>query len=185
MKKLKGKVNISTLPMMEFPLIGPDIPHIEHQSVHTILQLIKKKDKTPLVNYNQAIALTSIKLKNGEELLSLEYRYFIYEIVNMLNTLDYEVVYNFLNVDWEKILGSRNIRRKILFENPLLKSAKDKLDMDMEIFRGHIDVTKGAVDCPKCGSEETLSVEQQTRSADEPMSIFSNCLQCKWRWRAQ
>jgi DNA-directed RNA polymerase subunit M/transcription elongation factor TFIIS len=131
--------------------------------------------------------LTSLKFKHsGEPVLTLEDRYFVYEVVNMLNELNYEQVYNFLSTDWETVFGSmHNIRRKIIFDNPLMAPARDKFQLDMEIFRTRVDVTKGAVDCRKCGSEETISMEKQTRSADEPTSVYVFCTQCKHKWRAQ
>lgn len=38
--------------------------------------------------------------------------------------------------------------------------------------------------CPKCKSKKTLSVFMQTRSADEPTSVFMSCVECRNRWRA-
>lgn len=36
--------------------------------------------------------------------------------------------------------------------------------------------------CNRCGKRETTYYELQTRSADEPMTIFINCLPCGKRW---
>lgn len=165
---------------------APAVPHIQTQNLVTMLPTITKQDGTPIIDYNQSLALTSLKFERGDNILTLEDRPFVYEIVNMLNELDYEVVYNFLNAGWEKVFGQgAGLRKKILFENPLLESSKERLAMDMEIFRNRVDVAKGAVDCKKCGSEETLSVEKQLRSADEPMTIRVTCLQCGYKWTAQ
>ena len=35
----------------------------------------------------------------------------------------------------------------------------------------------------KCGSRNTTFYEMQTRSADEPMTQFITCLDCKNKWR--
>ncbi len=187
MKHLKGTVKTVTPLPVAAPLATlPATPQIPTQSLTTMLPTMKKKDGTPLVDYNQALALTSLKFERGDPILTLEDRPFVYEIVNMLNELDYEVVYNFLNAGWEKVFGSgAGLRKKIIFENPLLVKAKNKLAMDMEIYRSKVDISKGAIDCKKCGSEETLSIERQIRSADEPASIFSSCIQCGYKWRSQ
>ncbi len=187
MKHLKGTVKTVTPLPVAAPLATlPATPQIPTQSLTTMLPTMKKEDGTPLVDYNQALALTSLKFERGDPILTLEDRPFVYEIVNMLNELDYEVVYNFLNAGWEKVFGSgAGLRKKIIFENPLLVKAKDKLAMDMEIYRSKVEVSKGAINCRKCGSEETLSVSKQIRSADEPESILANCLSCKHRWRVQ
>ncbi len=187
MKKLTGTVKtVAPLPVATPLATTPAIPEIHTQSLVAMLPSIKKEDGSPLIDYNQSLSLTSLKFQGGENILTLEDRPFVYEIVNMLNKLDYMVVYNFLNTDWEKIFGSgAGLRNKILFKNPLLSGAKDRLDMDMEIFRNRVDVSKGAVDCKKCQSDETLSIERQIRSSDEPMTIRVICLQCGYKWTAQ
>lgn len=151
-----------------------------------MLPSLKKSDGSPLVNYNQAVALAGIKFPDGEPVLSLTDRYFVYEVVNMLNNVDYEVVYNFLSADWTKVFGNiHDIRKRMLFENPLLESARDKFQMDMEIFGNRLDVSIGAIDCRRCGSKETISKEIQNRGADEITSVYCTCLQCNHKWRAQ
>lgn len=37
--------------------------------------------------------------------------------------------------------------------------------------------------CGKCGSRETTYYQQQTRGADEPMTVFIKCMKCGNRWR--
>lgn len=37
--------------------------------------------------------------------------------------------------------------------------------------------------CPKCKKRETTYYEQQTRGADEPMTIFISCVCCGKQWR--
>ena len=187
MKKFTG--TIQTTPATQAPLptaVTPAVPEIATQSLVNLFPSMKKADGTPLVDYNQSIALTSIKFSTGEPVLSLNHRYFVYEIVNMLDSLDYDVVYNFLSADWAKVFGNvHDIRKKILFETPLLDSARDKLQMDMEIYRDRLDISIGAINCPKCSSKETMSKERQNRAADEPVSIYCSCLQCNYKWRAQ
>lgn len=50
----------------------------------------------------------------------------------------------------------------------------------------YIDVSTvpdGAFTCSKCKSKKTSFVEMQTRSADEPMTLFIQCLSCSKRWK--
>lgn len=42
---------------------------------------------------------------------------------------------------------------------------------------------KGMFQCGKCRSDKTTFYQQQTRSADEPMTIFAMCYACKFRWK--
>jgi DNA-directed RNA polymerase subunit M/transcription elongation factor TFIIS len=187
MKKFTGTVQTTlAVPTPATPVAGPPVPEIATQSVTNVLPTLKKSNGSPLLTYDQAVALSSLKFSTGEQILGLNNRYFVYEVVNMLNSLDYEVVYNFLSADWAKVFGNvHDLRKKIILENPLLEPSREKLQLDMEIFRNRVDVVKGAIDCKKCGSEETISVEKQIRSADEPMTIKVTCLQCGFKWTAQ
>ena len=187
MEKLTGTVKTAApLPVATPTAEMPAIPVIEKQSLVTLLPSIIKEDGSPLVTPNQAIALTNLKFERGDNILTLENRPFVYEIVNMLSKMDYEVVYNFLNAGWEKVFGSgAGLRQRIIFENPLLSKSKDKLAMDMEIYRNKIDVEKGMMSCPRCRSDQTLSVAKQVRSSDEPMTVKCSCLSCTYKWTAQ
>ena len=42
---------------------------------------------------------------------------------------------------------------------------------------------KCTVQCPRCQNNEALFMELQTRSADEPMTIFYRCTACKFNWK--
>lgn len=42
---------------------------------------------------------------------------------------------------------------------------------------------KCQIKCPKCPNEQALFVEVQTRSADEPMTIFYQCTKCSYNWK--
>lgn len=49
-----------------------------------------------------------------------------------------------------------------------------------------LDPTKGGeFTCRKCGQNKTTHYSLQTRSADEPMTVFVTCLTCGNRWRTQ
>lgn len=41
----------------------------------------------------------------------------------------------------------------------------------------------GMFKCGKCKSMKTTYYQMQTRSADEPMTTFVNCMNCNNRWK--
>ena len=45
------------------------------------------------------------------------------------------------------------------------------------------NVEDGIFQCRKCGSRKTTYYSLQTRSADEPMTNFITCIECKNRWK--
>lgn len=42
---------------------------------------------------------------------------------------------------------------------------------------------RGAFKCGRCKSEKTQYYQLQTRSADEPMTTYANCLNCGKKWK--
>jgi len=45
------------------------------------------------------------------------------------------------------------------------------------------NVAEGIFQCRKCNSRKTTYYSLQTRSADEPMTNFVTCIECKNRWK--
>ena len=64
---------------------------------------------------------------------------------------------------------------KALFDE---KARKDKIKFEFKP-EAMTDIFK----CRKCGSRSCSYYEVQTRSADEPMTQFVNCLDCNNRWK--
>jgi len=173
MKGLKGTIEVVEGPEEFIPI--PEFKPEALKTVEGILNILKKEDGTPLVTKEQANTLSNLKFKDTNEyILTMEGIYFLYEVVNMLNNeqMGYTGTLNFLSVDWIKILGKNNIRNKMIFQNPLLEQAKEKMLFNLEIYRNKIDVEKGAVDCKKCSGSETISVEKQTRAADNLLLLW-------------
>lgn len=59
-----------------------------------------------------------------------------------------------------------------------MKARQDKIKYEMKP-EAMTDVFK----CRRCGSRSCSYYEVQTRSADEPMTQFINCLECGNRWK--
>ena len=64
---------------------------------------------------------------------------------------------------------------------------KEKIDIKMKrdqmLFEMKPESMTDAFLCKKCRKRECSYYEVQTRSADEPMTVFVTCLNCKTRWR--
>ena len=73
-------------------------------------------------------------------------------------------VYDIFPENWKELLD--------------LKIKRDQIKYDLKP-EAMTDVFK----CRKCGSRSCSYYEIQTRSADEPMTQFINCLDCGNRWR--
>lgn len=66
---------------------------------------------------------------------------------------------------------------------PSLELNRMNFEIEKDIFRNKPLLGKGIFKCEKCGSDDTEDYEKQTRSADEPMTVFVHCRKCNARFR--
>lgn len=69
---------------------------------------------------------------------------------------------------------------------PLIKSvrlARREADDVLGGDEAWENVQKADVTCPRCGNGQAYFMEVQTRSADEPATLFFRCTSCKVQWR--
>lgn len=45
-------------------------------------------------------------------------------------------------------------------------------------------VPEGSYTCRRCRSKRIVTIQKQTRSADEPMTCFHTCVECDNRWKS-
>jgi transcription elongation factor S-II len=65
---------------------------------------------------------------------------------------------------WEELIKAKSIRDKNKFEQ-------------------NFEAATDTFTCRKCRSKKCTYYQMQTRSADEPMTIFVTCLECGTRWK--
>ncbi len=58
-----------------------------------------------------------------------------------------------------------------------------KIKIDQSHFQSNIEASTDMFTCKKCKSNRCTFYEMQTRSADEPATIFITCLDCGKSWR--
>lgn len=61
--------------------------------------------------------------------------------------------------------------------------ADKQLIREQKILEGNKSRATDQYKCHRCGKRECTFYEMQTRSADEPMTIFINCINCGKRWK--
>ncbi len=141
-----------------------------------------------LLTDDQIRQLIQIKLANGNHFFSIstdENRSYLFSLVGDLNKYGFEPIYN-------DLLGGRDgkgdpfTERKEYYYSisPSMGEARHKARIDSEIYRDKVETSEGAFTCGKCGSRETIAVERQTRSADEPMTVTGVCVHCENTLRA-
>ena len=63
------------------------------------------------------------------------------------------------------------------------KLIEEKIKRDKNKFETNIAAATDTFTCRKCKSNQCTYDQMQTRSADEPMTTFVNCINCGCRWK--
>ena len=64
-----------------------------------------------------------------------------------------------------------------------LKMLAEKENMDKAMVAQAERSISTSLQCSKCGQRKVTYTEAQTRSADEPMTLFCTCLNCGKSWK--
>ena len=117
-------------------------------------------------------------------------RYFLFNQVKEKN-IPLHLLYNFiLNFKSEKSIDNiRTILTNFLsvsessYWNGLESNENKILDEDDEMKKHVIQIEEGPVVCRRCNGKKVMSINKITRARDEPITVFSNCVTCKYSWK--
>jgi DNA-directed RNA polymerase subunit M/transcription elongation factor TFIIS len=190
MKQFRGaNVRISAPQNQTLPLnnmtgfnLGPQQGFMPIETAATILT------RTNLLTQEQIAGLTELTI-GGEPLLSAADRNAIYEVIGLIAKLGYDATYEYLsssvaNVQVGDLMTINRVRKNLVWMSPTMEKPRHKYEVDVEIKRNKTEVVAGASRCGRCGSEEVMTAQRQTRSADEPMTNFNLCVSCGNRWKS-
>ena len=71
---------------------------------------------------------------------------------------------------------------KVQWQHPEFDDIIFKQKEQDDFIVNPFEVEEGVLTCPKCSKSRTFSYSKQTRSADEPMTTFATCMNCKHKW---
>jgi transcription elongation factor S-II len=60
---------------------------------------------------------------------------------------------------------------------------EQQMKRETKLLEGNKDMATDQFKCGRCYKRQCTYYEMQTRSADEPMTIFIRCLNCGKQWR--
>jgi len=70
-----------------------------------------------------------------------------------------------------------------LFPEKWKAMVESRTKMEAQLLEGDKDMATDMFKCTRCGKRQCTYYELQTRSADEPMTIFIRCIHCGKQWR--
>ena len=73
-------------------------------------------------------------------------------------------------------------QEKFVWNHPEFSEIIFKQREQDEFIVNPFEVEEGVLTCPKCSKSRTFSYSKQTRSADEPMTTFATCMNCRYKW---
>lgn len=68
------------------------------------------------------------------------------------------------------------------WEYPIYSQISSKIEEFDQYLAKPFEVVEGVIECTKCHSKKTWSIQRQTRSSDEPMTTYSRCVECGNQW---
>jgi len=209
-KKLKNEIdNIKILPNVDYIINSVGIG-IKLSNIENIYNDVPKDMKSYLnKNINRADSIVKILsiIKDSSKCLLLEagiYEFsLVYSVINNIDNLLIPSIYKdklnsitkyidkkshlYVNKLYNMIMNKDINLQMVAFMQP------HEIDEDkwIEILKTHTlrDYYKENIastdlyQCRNCGESKTQAVQVQTRSCDEPMTIFITCLVCKNRWK--
>jgi DNA-directed RNA polymerase subunit M/transcription elongation factor TFIIS len=71
---------------------------------------------------------------------------------------------------------------QLLWSNPTFDVEKKKIEEENDFMVCPYEISEGVLTCGKCGCKKIFSFSKQTRSMDEPTTVFALCSECGNKW---
>jgi len=71
---------------------------------------------------------------------------------------------------------------QLLWLNSLFDDERKKIEEENDFMVCPYEISEGVLTCGKCGCKKIFSFSKQTRSMDEPTTVFGLCSQCGHKW---
>ena len=139
-------------------LISLDISYLNLVPI-TVLRPVELQQLTTLVYRD-----------TDEKILVLGNRSMLFEIISLLLIIGY--------IDTVAFLSNLTSESEFLPSLPTMRVAREKSILDLKILKWKPKIEAGTSRCHRCKSQQLWVYEKQTRSSDEPMTLFYQCMNC-------
>lgn len=125
----------------------------------------------------QVQELLALRYPDGRAIIDLQRRDILLEIIGMLKNNPYPEVVTFLQS------SSVTKASDVLWGQKAMDEGREKVAREISIRQMEEKGIKGIGKCRKCQSTELVSARTQTRSLDEPATVFVRCILCGHKWQ--
>jgi len=94
----------------------------------------------------------------------------------------YQVIGDVMNKKKLEDLLKKIKQKRIGWNHSSFDFARAHMEEQDDFIENPFEVVEGVIDC-KCGSKRVFSYSKQSRSADEPMTTYAQCVQCNSKWQ--
>jgi DNA-directed RNA polymerase subunit M/transcription elongation factor TFIIS len=114
-----------------------------------------------------------------------------YQIITSIQKFGYESTIKLMEdqsiltpkQEYEGKIGKDQINEGIIFGSDEFSDLYKAYINNANIIREPVLQSEGLMDCPKCHSSKTQSVQKFIRAADEPPVNYNSCDVCKYKWK--
>ena len=147
------------------------------------------EDETKSINLEKGIYNYAIKESNNNKIIKKwDNPYFVQLYLDRLKSI-------FVNLKNEKLLDKIKtdeippqtlafMTHQEMNEDIWKELLEKKMKRDANKYTNNIQASTDMFTCRKCKSKRCTYYELQTRSADEPATIFVTCLECGKNWKS-
>lgn len=187
MKKFAGAARVKVSKVVDLEVTDSKDPHeiIADSAQNTTKSLKENLDLTE----EEFKELLDIKLPSGETIITpvlsgiieedSKITENIYEIIALIKRFGFKETVRFL-----KTVQNRT---DIMFSSPFMEKSKIVAEYEKDLIRDlQKEIVESGIPCSKCHQKKVVMDAKQTRSADEPMTVFYKCYapNCGYQWRS-
>jgi DNA-directed RNA polymerase subunit M/transcription elongation factor TFIIS len=74
------------------------------------------------------------------------------------------------------------VEDRFYFNKQIYNKHHEKRLQFIEYMNRRPEIVEGVSECPRCKSKRVLSMQKQTRRADEGSTTFNVCQECEFKW---
>lgn len=173
LKQFEGRSGIAVSTVTSTPQVtaAPVVNIVQETGYSIMMGLMDVWNGTE----EQVKVLLQLRYSNGNLIIDPNRKDIIMEIIGMLRIQSFDEIIDFLT--------DAPSQEYILWDQKSMDEGRNKVSREIDMNQAKDEGVKGIGKCRYCPSTELAFATKQTRSGDEPMTVFVRCVMCQKQWR--